>query len=87
MTYYQDLGEEGDLRFAWSNDGTRVVFNDRWNNLWLMGLDGTVRQLAADLSCVDYDSFYDMRLFWSPDNSRLLVLSAGNRAWVLFLTE
>lgn len=66
---------------VWSPDGQWVVFGDALGKLNLIGIDGTVKQLAADASGA---LWLDVKLHWSPDDARLLV-QHGNRAWVVAL--
>lgn len=83
---YFELGEVGELRIAWSNNGTQAVFNDMWGNLWLVNINGSVYQLASGFPLPDQNHFYHDLFYWSPDDLHLLV-QANDQAWVVYLPK
>ncbi len=80
------LGETGSLGVTWANDSRQVAFTDQWGNLWQANINGSIRQLAANLPPVDPGLFTTPLLYWSPDDDYLLVQS-NLLAWVVYLTK
>jgi hypothetical protein len=64
---------------TWSHEGAWVVFGTAHGKLYLGGIDGAVRELAADETGA---SWLTAEFTWSPDDQHLLV-QYGDRAWIM----